>query len=64
MALYGCQPPSITSPLKGKYKVQDVEDHLEHQQDVLQILKDNLVILKRTKQQVDQHHSKRSFEGD
>ena len=65
MGLYGYHPPSITSPLKGHHsKVQVVEDHLQHQQEVLQILKDNLVILKRTKQQVDQHHSKRSFEGD
>ena len=31
MALYGYQPPSITSPLKGHSKVQAVEDHLQHQ---------------------------------
>ena len=43
-----------------------MEDHLEHQQEVLQILKDNLVISKnRMKQQVDQHRSEKSFkEGD
>ena len=43
MALYGYHLPSITSPLKGHSKVQAVEDHLQHQQEVLQILKDNLV---------------------
>ena len=42
MALYGYHPPSVTSYLKEKSKVQEVEDHIEHQQQVLQILKDNL----------------------
>ena len=66
MALYGYQPPSITSPLKGHSKVQVVEDHLQHQQKVIQILKDNLVTSQnRMKQQANQHHSERSFEeGD
>jgi hypothetical protein len=43
-----------------------VEDHIEHQQQVLQILKDNLTMAQnRMKQQVDQHHSERNFEvGD
>jgi hypothetical protein len=31
MALYGYHPPSITSSLKEKSKVQGVEDHIEHQ---------------------------------
>jgi hypothetical protein len=44
MALYGYHPPSITSSLKEKSKVQAVEDHIEHQQQVLQILKDNLTM--------------------
>ena len=66
MALYGYHPPSITSPLKWHSKFQVVEDHLQHQQEVFQILKDNLVILKnKMKQQAYQHHSERSFEeGD
>ena len=66
MELYGYQPPSITSPLKGHSKVQAVEDHLQHQHEVIQILKDNLVTSQnRMKQQEDQHHSERSFEeGD
>jgi hypothetical protein len=47
-------------------KVQAVEDHIEHQQEVLQLLKDNLAIAQnRMKQQADQHHSEREFEvGD
>jgi hypothetical protein len=66
MALYGYHPPSITSSLKEKSKVQAVEDHIEHQQQVLQILKDNLTMAQnRMKQQADQHRSERSFEvGD
>jgi hypothetical protein len=43
-----------------------VEDHIEHEQQVLQLLKDNLNMAhNRMKQQTDQHHSERSFEvGD
>jgi hypothetical protein len=66
MALYEYHPPSITSSLKEKSKVQAVEDHIENQQQVLQILKDNLTMAQnRMKQQVDQHRSEISFEvGD
>ena len=65
MALYGYHPPSITSYLKEKSKVQVVEDHIEHQQ-VLQLLKDNLSMTQNhMKQHTDQHRSERSFEvGD
>jgi hypothetical protein len=63
MALYGYHPPSIISSLKEKSKVQAVEDHIEHQKQVLQLLKDNLTIAQnRMKQQVDQHRSEISFE--
>jgi hypothetical protein len=43
-----------------------VEDHIEHQQQVLQILKDNLTMAQNhMKQQADQHRSEISFEvGD
>jgi hypothetical protein len=44
MALYGYHPRSITSSLKEKSKVQVVEDHIKHQKQVLQILKDNLTM--------------------
>jgi hypothetical protein len=57
MELYGYHPPSITSYLKEKYKVQAVEDHIEHQKQVIQILKDNLSMAQNCmKQQVDQDH--------
>ena len=66
MALYGYQPPSITSYLRENFKVQAVEHHIEHQQQVLQLLKDNLVLAQnRMKQQADHHRSERSFDvGD
>jgi hypothetical protein len=43
-----------------------VEDHIEHQQEVLQLLKDNLTMIhNHMKQHAYQHHSERSFEiGD
>ena len=64
MELYGYHLPFITSPLKGHSKVQVVEYHLQHQQQVLHILKDNLVTLKnKMKQQTNEHRSERSFEG-
>jgi len=46
MALYGYHPPSITSSLIRKVKVQEVDEHIEHQQKVLQLLKDKLAIAK------------------
>jgi hypothetical protein len=66
MVLYGYHPPSIIYSLKEKAKVQAVDDHIKHQQQVLQLLKDNLAMAQnRMKQQADQHRSERSFEvGD
>ena len=66
MALYGYQPPSITSYLRENSKVQAVEHHIKHQQQVLKLLKDNLVLAQnRMKQQADQHRNERSFDvGD
>ena len=57
MAFYGYHPPSITSSLRDT-KVQVVEYNMEHQQQVLQLLKDNLNLAQnRMKQQTDQHCS-------
>ena len=42
MALYGDHPQPITSSLRENSKVKVVEYHMEHQQQVLQLLKDNL----------------------
>jgi len=66
MALYGYHPPSITSYLRENSKVQVVEHHIEHQQQVIQLLNDNLTLAhNRMKQQADQHRSKRNFDvGD
>jgi len=51
MALYGYHPPSITSYLRENSKVQEVEDHIEHQQKVLQLLKNNLTLAKNKMKQ-------------
>ena len=45
MALDGYHPPSITSSLRYQSKVQAVEEHTEHQQQVVQLLKDNLTLV-------------------
>ena len=42
MALYGYHPPSITSYLRENSKVEGVEDNIEHKQEFVQLLKDNL----------------------
>ena len=59
-------PSSITASLRENSKFQAMEDHIEHQQEVLQLLKDNLNLAQnRMKQQVDQHRSERNFDvGD
>ena len=44
MALNVYHPPSITLYLRDQSKVQEVEEHIEHQQQVLQLLKDNLTL--------------------
>ena len=63
MVLYGYHPPSITSSLKENYKVQAVEDQIEHEQQVIKLLNDNLTLAQnRMKQHAYQHHSKRSFD--
>ena len=44
MALYGYHPPSITYSIRYQSKVQVVEEHIKHQQQVLQLLKDNMTL--------------------
>ena len=62
IALYGYHSPSITSSLRDSSKVQAVEYQKKHQQQVLQLLKDNLNLAQnRMKQEANQHHSERSF---
>ena len=62
MALYGYYPPSIAYSLRDSSKVQAVEDHMKHQQQVLQPLKDNLNLAQnRMKQRADQLCSEQRF---
>lgn len=64
MSLYGYNHPSIASPLKGTIKVQEIEDHIQHQNEVLKLLKDKLAMEQnRMKQQFDQRRSEREFEA-
>jgi hypothetical protein len=62
MGIYGYHHPSITSPLRGKVRVQVVEEHIEHQQEVLKLLEENLVTMQNRMEQVDQHCSEMDFE--
>ena len=65
LALYGYHPPSITSSLTVLPRVQVVEDHLLHQQQVLSGLEENLTMAQNQMKQADQHRSERNFEvGD
>ena len=66
MELYGDHLSSIRFLLRENSKVKEVKDHIYHQQEVLQLLKDNLNLAQnRMKQQVDQHCSERIFDvGD
>ena len=52
--------------MKSNMDDQALEDHIKHQQEALQLLKDNLNLTQnRMKQQADHHCSKRSFDvGD
>ena len=62
MALYGYHPPSIKLYLRENYKVQEVEDHIEHQQQVIQLSKDSLTLAhNRMKQHAFQHCHEISF---
>ena len=54
MALYGYHPLSITSYLRENSRVQAVQDHMEHQKQVLQLLNDNLALAQnKMKQQAN-----------
>ena len=57
--LYG-----LRDQMKANMDDKVVEDHIEHQQQFLQISKDNLTLVhNRMKQQEDKNHSERSFEA-
>jgi len=48
--------------LERKTKIQVVEDHIEHQQEVLKLLKDNLVATQNRMKQAYRHQNERKFE--
>ena len=55
---------SFKDQMKANMDDKVVEDHIEHQQQVLQLSKDNLTLVQnRMKQQEDQHHNKRSSQA-
>jgi hypothetical protein len=47
--------------LKGTTKVQVVEDHIGHEQEVLKLVKDNLAMAQNRMKQTNQHRSEREF---
>ena len=54
----------LKDQMKANMDDKVVEDHIEHQQQVLQLSKDNLTLVQnRMKQQEDQHRSERSSEA-
>ena len=65
-ALYGYQPPKLVEFVFVTTKVATVEDLLEHRQQVMGLLQDNLVTAQaRMKLQADKHRQERQFEvGD
>ena len=53
----------LKDEMKANIDDQEVEFHIKHQKQVLQLLKDNLTLVQnRMKQKEDQHHSERSSE--
>ena len=53
---------ALKDQMKANLDDKVVEDHIEHQQQVLQLSKDNLTLVQnRMKQQEDQHHRERSY---
>jgi hypothetical protein len=65
-ALYGYSPPRLLEFILGTTKVAAVEELLQHRQQVMSILQENLVATQgRMKQQADKHRLERQFEvGD
>ena len=54
----------LKDQMKANMDDKVVEDHIKHQQQVLQFSNDNLTLVQnRMKQQADQHRSERSSEA-
>ena len=65
-ALYGCQPPKLLDYIPSLTKATTVDDFLLTRQQILDLLKSNLIVAQdRMKLQADKHRQERSFEvGD
>ena len=65
-ALYGYEPPKWKDFALLNSKVPAVKNHLEENQRIINLLKENLTLARnRMKQQADQHRTEREFEvGD
>lgn len=65
-ALYGYEPPRWKDFALHNSKLQAIKNHLEENQRIINLLKENLTMARnRMKQQIDQHCTKREFkEGD
>jgi hypothetical protein len=64
--IYGYEPPSWKELATSHIKFVSVKDHLDKNQKILQLLKENLTVARnRMKQQADQNQIEREFEvGD
>jgi hypothetical protein len=62
-AIYGYEPPSWKELTTSHIKVALLKDHLDQNQKILHLLKENLTVARnRMKQQADQNQTKREFE--
>lgn len=62
-SLYGYEPPKLKGLALTNIKVPTVKNHLEENQNIVQVLKQNLINAKnQMKQQADWHRSEREFE--
>ena len=61
-ALYGYPPPRLLDYIPSTTSVEAVDDHLQKRQQIMSLLKQNLVLAQeRMKNQADKHRVERSF---
>ena len=61
-ALYGYPPPRLLDYIPGTTSVEAVNDHLQKRQQIMSLLKQNLLLAQeRMKIQADKHRMERSF---
>lgn len=62
-ALYGHEPLTWKDLATSQINIATVKDHLEENQKIVQLLKENLVAARnQMKQEADQHQTEREFE--